>query len=122
MHVSVFLQESPPVVSRLPFSGLPFPGVDGLLLLERCHRPADGYPDRWWYRSSVHVFAGHGGIQSPRSRYQVIDLQRLAAFVGCSSLDQLQGVLRDRAEAALHGSGLGRSRAASAASVGLKAP
>lgn len=47
--------------------------------------------------------AGYNEIQRPRSRYRVLDLDRLAKLTGCATLDTLQKHHRDRVEAALEG-------------------
>ncbi len=45
--------------------------------------------------------AGYNEIQNPRSRYRVLDLDRLADLTGCATLDALQTQHRDHVEAAL---------------------
>ncbi|MGR8921655.1 MAG: transposase [Gammaproteobacteria bacterium] len=52
------------------------------------------HPDQW-------RFAGYNEIQQPRSRYRVLDLDRLAALTGCASVGQLQREHRERVAAAL---------------------
>ncbi len=46
---------------------------------------------------------GYAEIQSPRSRYRIIDLDRLLSLTDAGSLPHLQATLRERAESALAG-------------------
>ena len=63
--------------------------------------------------------AGYNEIQNPRSRYRVLDLDRLADLTGCATLGALQTQHRDRVEAALDSSDLMRdSRWTEAIAVG----
>jgi len=45
--------------------------------------------------------AGYNEIQNPRSRYRVLDLERLANLTGCRTIDALQRNHRERVDAAL---------------------
>ena len=62
---------------------------------------------------------GYNEIQHPRSRYRVLDLERLADLTGCSTIGTLQTSHRDRVEAALANGDLARdSRWTEAIAVG----